>query len=126
MACRIAFDEALLSLSNNAPGVIDITESLPTFCKDRQETVYIQQQPGSDLFLCGRMVPWKKVSDWEEPTINQLELLKELLLRPKDDGGDHLTRDEKVAIQTNQLYVYPRAELGSSRKLFSKLLTDAR
>lgn len=42
MATRVAFDEALLALSTDMPGVIDITESLPTFCKDRQETVYIQ------------------------------------------------------------------------------------
>jgi hypothetical protein len=53
-------------------------------------------------------------------------MLKELLLRPKDDGGERLTADEKMAIDTDQIYVYPRAELGASRKLFSKLLTDAR
>lgn len=76
--------------------------------------------------MCGRVVPWNKVKDWEEAHLDQQQLLKELLLRPKDDGGDRLTADEKLAIQMDNLYVYPRAELGSSRKLYSKLLTDAR
>lgn len=58
MATRIAFDEALLALSNYTPGVIDITESLPNYCKDKQETNYVQQSPGSRQFLCGRVVPW--------------------------------------------------------------------
>ena len=98
MAHRVAFNDSILTLANHAPGIIDLTQSLPTYCKDKQETVYIQQAPGIDVYLCGDQVPLNKVMDREHPLIDQKKLVTELLLAPKDLGGVALTYRERQAV----------------------------
>ncbi len=37
MAKRLAYDDALIFLSQGVPGAVDLTEDLPIYCRDRQE-----------------------------------------------------------------------------------------
>lgn len=125
MAQRLGFDQSLLTMANHMPGIVDITASLPQYCKDKQETVYIRQGPTSDVYLCGLCLPWSRVVDKEHPHINQLALLQDVMLNPHRLVDVWLSAAQKKDLIEGQVYVYPRAELAGQSILYSRLLTLA-
>ena len=41
MAVRLSYDDATVKIARGVPEAIDLTEDLPAFCKDKQETIYV-------------------------------------------------------------------------------------
>ena len=53
MAKRLQLDDALLRMSKD-PNTVDVTEALPVFLKDRQESHFVRQHGVEDIYLCGK------------------------------------------------------------------------
>lgn len=56
MAKRLALDDAIMRMNRDYPESADVTQDLPMYVRDRQETVYLQQGPNTDRYLCGKRV----------------------------------------------------------------------
>lgn len=55
MATRLLFDRALVRLTSDEPGAVNLMESLPKYFKDGRERVFIGQDSLSSctIYLCG-------------------------------------------------------------------------
>ncbi len=81
MAKRLQLDDALLRLSKD-PTTMDITEALPVYLKDRQETHYIRQSGDDDIYLCGKSVVLQKVKPFDAKVHSSYSELRELCTCP--------------------------------------------
>ena len=76
------------------------------------------------MHLCGEEVQWAVIeAKNDHSSLNAWRLLSEMLLTPKNSGGEPLTPEEVDAVHRQEVHVFPRAELAGSRIISCRYLT---
>lgn len=105
MAKRLALDDAIMRMNRDYPEAADVTQDLPMYVRDRQETIYLQQARGVNQYLCGKRVSLALIKTSVPRTSSWGELCALLV------SHGIMSEDQAYRTEVSSFHVYPRAEL---------------